>query len=156
MSDLPVQSAQGGARVRIRPPLPFAAAILVGAFLPGLRPSVWSSAPPGGVLIVIGAALVVWALGWFRRTAQDPAPWLPSPELIVRGPYRLSRNPMYVGLTLITLGFGGLLARGWISLLAPVALLVVHRCAVLPEEAYLEAKFGASYLAYKAKVRRYL
>jgi protein-S-isoprenylcysteine O-methyltransferase Ste14 len=140
----------------VPPPAVFAAAILIGAFLPGLRPSVWSSAPAGAVLLMLGVALVGWSVGWFRRSGQDPRPWMPSPELILRGPYRFSRNPMYVGMTLITIAIGGLLARGWIALLAPVALLVVHRWAVLPEEAYLTAKFGEPYLAYKAKVRRYL
>lgn len=156
MSEPSVQSPQGGARVRFPPPLVFALAILIGAFLPGLRPSVWSSAPAGMVLVILGVAFGAWAVGWFRRTGQDPKPWTPSPELISRGPYRFSRNPMYVGMTLVTLGIGGLLARGWIALLAPVALLLVHRLAVVREEAYLSAKFGEPYLAYKAKVRRYL
>src|SRR2546430_730514 len=75
---------------------------------------------------------------------------------IGRGPYRFTRNPMYVGLTLLTLGIGGLLARGWIVLLAPAALIAVHFLAVLPEERYLAAKFGDSYVLYKTRVRRYL
>src|SRR5436305_11257749 len=140
MSD--VQSKQGGARVRIPPPLLFGAAILIGAFLPGLRPRVLLSAPPGAVLAVLGAALIGWSFSWFRRTGQDARPWTPTPELIGRGPYRWSRNPMYVGLTLLTIGIGGLLARGWIVLLAPVALWAVHRLAVLPEEADLSGEFG--------------
>jgi protein-S-isoprenylcysteine O-methyltransferase Ste14 len=156
MADLSAQSAQGGARVRLPPPVVFGAAILIGALIPGLRTSVWTSAPAGAVLIVLGVALAGWAVGWFRRTGQDPAPWKPSPELISRGPYRFSRNPMYVGMTVITIGLGGLLARGWIALLAPVALWLVHRTAVLREEAYLAEKFGEPYLAYKARVRRYL
>ena len=149
-------SKQGGARVVVPPPLVFAAAIVLGIFLPDLRPSFWLSAPPGAVLAVLGAALIGWALSWFRRTGQSPNPRRPSTELVLAGPYRFMRNPMYVGLTLLTLGIGGLLARGWIALLAPLALLAVHYIAVLPEEAYLAGKFGDSYLAYKAKVRRYL
>ena len=156
MADNDVQTKQGGARVGVPPPLVFAAAILIGAFLPDLRPRVWLSAPPGAVLMVLGAALMGWALNWFRRSGQNPNPRLPSPELIERGPYRFMRNPMYVGLTLLTLGIGGLLARGWIALLAPAALIAVHYLAVLPEERYLTAKFGASYVLYKTRVRRYL
>jgi protein-S-isoprenylcysteine O-methyltransferase Ste14 len=150
------RSAQGGARVRVPPPLVFLAAIVLGAFLPGLRPSFARSAPAGAVVLLLGLGLGFWAVGWFRRTGQDPKPWMPSPELILRGPYRFSRNPMYVGMTLFTMGLGGLLARGFIVLLAPVALWLVHRLAVLPEEAYLTEKFGDAYLAYKARVRRYL
>ena len=151
-----MQTQERGAEVRLPPPLVFALAILLGAFLPGPRPSVWVSAPPGAVLTVLGAALMGWAVGWFRRAGQDPRPWKPSTELIASGPYRFSRNPMYVGMTLMTIGIGGLLARGWIALLAPLALWVVHRAAVLREEEYLQARFGEAYLQYKSRVRRYL
>src|SRR5438477_8432579 len=154
MSD--VENRQGGARVWFPPPLVFAAAILIGAFLPGLRPRVWVSAPAGAVLVVLGAALFVWSLGWFRRTGQNPRPWTPTAELIVAGPYRFSRNPIYLGMTLLTIGIGGLLARGWIALLAPLALLAVHHIAVLPEERYLADKFGEPYMQYRSRVRRYL
>jgi protein-S-isoprenylcysteine O-methyltransferase Ste14 len=149
------QSKQGGARVRVPPPLVFAGAIVAGMFLPDLRPSLLASAAAGAVLIVLGVALGGWAVGWFRRTGQDLKPWTPSPELIFRGPYRFSRNPIYVAMTLLTLGIGGLLARGWIVVLAPLALLIVHFSAVLPEERYLEEKFGEPYRRYKASVRRY-
>ena len=151
-----VRSGQGGARVRLPPPLWFLAAIALGAFLPGLRLSFLTSAPAGAVLAVLGVALGASALGWFRRTGQDPKPWTPSPALIERGPYRFSRNPMYVGMTIFTIGIGGLLARGWIALLAPFALLAVHYTAVLREEAYLTSQFGDAYREYTRRVRRYL
>ncbi len=141
--------------MRVPPPLVFAGAIVVGMFLPDLRPSMLASAPAGAVLIVLGLALGAWAVGWFRRTGQDLKPWTPSPELIIRGPYRVSRNPIYLAMTLLTLGIGGLLARGWIAVLAPLVLLAVHFSAVLPEERYLEEKFGEPYRQYKATVRRY-
>jgi protein-S-isoprenylcysteine O-methyltransferase Ste14 len=92
----------------------------------------------------------------FRRTGQDPAPWKPSPSLILDGPYRFSRNPIYTGMTLVQLGVGISAGNGWIVLLAPLALLIVHVTAVLPEEAYLGERFGESYLRYKESVRRYL
>jgi protein-S-isoprenylcysteine O-methyltransferase Ste14 len=155
-SESAVRNKQGGARVRVPPPLWFAAALVVGAFLPGLRLGIVGSGPPGGVLVLVGLALVLWSAGWFRRTGQDPKPWTPSPELIRAGPYRFSRNPMYVGMTVLTIGIGGLLARGWIALLAPLALLAVHRTAVLREEAYLAEKFGEPYREYMKRVRRYL
>jgi protein-S-isoprenylcysteine O-methyltransferase Ste14 len=154
-SDTGARSRQGGARVRLPPPLCFLAAAVIGAFLPGLRLRAVGSVVGGAVLIVLGLALGAWAIGWFRRTGQDPKPWMPSPELIERGPYRFSRNPMYVGMTLITIGIGGVLARGWIAVLAPLALLAVHRTAVLPEEAYLSEQFGEPYRAYLRRVRRY-
>jgi protein-S-isoprenylcysteine O-methyltransferase Ste14 len=142
--------------VRVPPPLVFAGAIVVGMFLPDLRPSLLASAAAGALLIVVGVGLGGWAVGWFRRTGQDLKPWTPTTELIVRGPYRFSRNPIYLAMMLVTLGIGGLLARGWIAVLALLALLIVHFSAVLPEERYLEEKFGEPYRQYKASVRRYL
>jgi protein-S-isoprenylcysteine O-methyltransferase Ste14 len=63
---------------------------------------------------------------------------------------------MYLGMTLLTLGVSALSGHVFIALLAPVALAVVHFTAVLPEEKYLAEKFGEPYVAYKARVRRYL
>jgi len=151
-----VESKQGGARVSVPPPLVFVVAILVGAFLPGLRLIGAGSVAAGAVLFVAGLVFGGSAVVLFRRSGQDPKPWLPKTELLGRGPFRFSRNPMYVGFTLLTLGIGGLLSRGWILLLAPVALLALHYLAVLPEERFLTARFGEQYIKYKESVRRYL
>jgi protein-S-isoprenylcysteine O-methyltransferase Ste14 len=153
-----VQSKEGGARVRLPPPLVFLAAIVAAALLPGLRLQ-WDL----GVRVVVGALLLaaalapgIGAISRFRKTGQDPKPWQPTPELIFDGPYKYTRNPMYVSMVLFTLAVAAFSLRAWIALLAPVALLIVHYTAVLREEAYLADKFGEPYLAYKAKVRRYL
>jgi protein-S-isoprenylcysteine O-methyltransferase Ste14 len=154
-------SAEHGANVRIPPPLVFIAVILLGALLQ------YTIAPirfPGdawirivGVLFVVaGLALIFSALAIFKRTGQDPKPWTPSPELIEKGPYRWTRNPMYVGLTCVLVGLGLALNNIWFSLLAAAALLVVHVIAVLPEEKYLKEKFGRSYEEYCTRVRRYI
>jgi protein-S-isoprenylcysteine O-methyltransferase Ste14 len=154
-------STERGAKVHIPPPLVFIAVIVLGALLQ------YTIAPirfPGdawirivGVIIVVaGLALIFSALATFRKTGQDPKPWTPSPELIVQGPYRWTRNPMYVGLTCILVGLGLALNNLWFALLAAVALLVVHLIAVLPEEKYLKEKFGSSYEQYRTKVRRYI
>ena len=148
-------SKQGGARVRVPPPLCFVAAILLGWFVPGLRfagPSRWL----GLAFLLAGVGIGFGAVRWFRKSGQDPTPWKPSPELIVQGPYLYTRNPMYVGMLLLTLGVALLAGRLWIAVLAPVALLAVHFTAVLPEERYLTAKFGQSYIDYIKRVRRYL
>jgi protein-S-isoprenylcysteine O-methyltransferase Ste14 len=93
---------------------------------------------------------------WFTRTCQSPIPWKPTPELILQGPYRLTRNPMYVGVTLFVIGLGVAVNDLWISLFAMPALLAVHFIAVLPEERYLAEKFGARYQSFLARVRRYV
>ena len=153
---------QGGARVRLPPPLVFLALIIAGVVLEmatgqlELTIARWPRLLAGGVLASAGLACVLAARAWFTRTGQHPAPWKPSPELVVRGIYRHTRNPMYLGLTVFQIGLGVALGNGWIAALAPLALLTVHVSAVRAEEAYLEEKFGQAYLRYKACVRRYV
>jgi protein-S-isoprenylcysteine O-methyltransferase Ste14 len=155
-------SKHGGARVRFPPPLVFVALMGVGAVIQrwvhALRIPLapWPRAICGGVIAIAGVSLLFAARMWFTRTKQDPAPWKPSPELIVRGIYRRMRNPMYVGMTLFQIGLGITLDDGWIAAFAPIGLTIVHFVAVLPEERYLAEKFGESYLNYKSSVRRYL
>lgn len=155
-------SVERGARVRIPPPLAFAAWVLLGVacrYLVAAAPVPLDESIGGvaGLLIVAGGfALAASARTLFRRTGQSPAPWKPSPELIFTGPYRFTRNPMYVGLAVIQVGLGIGFNNLWISLFAAAALLTVHFTAVLPEERYLTEKFGESYRSYRARVRRYL
>ena len=151
-----------GARVRFPPPLIFLGAIVLGVlvqrkgmrlslpFAPGLRVAA------GILILACGVSLVISARIWFTRTGQSPIPWKPTPELILRGPYRFTRNPMYVGVTLVVIGLGIVLNNLWISLFAGPALLAVHFIAVLPEERYLAEKFGESYRSFLARVRRYV
>ena len=110
----------------------------------------------GVLVLACGVSLVVSARIFFQRTGQNPIPWKPTPELIFAGPYRFTRNPMYLGVTLFVVGLGLTLNNLWISLFAAPALLVVHFIAVLPEERYLAEKFGESYRSFLAQVRRYL
>jgi len=156
------QNKEGGARVYFPPPLVFLISIALGVVLQrAVRPLTIPvgrtlSITGGIVLIAVAVCLFVSALVLFRRTGQHPRPWKPTPELIPNGPYRFSRNPMYVAMTLFVLGLGIALNNLWVSLFAPVALLAVHFIAVLPEERYLVGKFGEGYRGYIARVRRYL
>jgi protein-S-isoprenylcysteine O-methyltransferase Ste14 len=151
-----------GARVHLPPPLVFVGFVLAGV---ALRYAVTPPHVPLGPTIrlaigplvqVVALVLVGSARRLFSRTKQNPAPWTPSPELILVGPYRWTRNPMYVGVTVFQIGLGVTLDNLWISLLAVPALVAVHFAAVLPEERYLAEKFGEPYLHYVARVRRYL
>lgn len=156
------QSKQGGARVRFPPPIVFLILILLGiVFQRTVRaltiPVGWQLRVTGGLVFIAAAVcLIVSALVLFKRTGQHPRPWEPTPELIPNGPYRFSRNPMYLAMTLFALGLGLALNDLWVSIFAPAALLAVHFNAVLPEERYLSEKFGESYRNYVARVRRYL
>ena|SRR5215472_9211497 len=151
-----------GAHVRFPPPLVFLGAILLGVIIQRMATPLALSVGAGlrvaaGVLILVcGVSLIFSARIFFTRTGQSPIPWKPTPELILRGPYRFTRNPMYVGATLFVIGLGLALNNLWISLFAAPALLAVHFIAVLPEERYLNEKFGESYRSFLARVRRYL
>ena len=100
----PAQSRQGGARVRFPPPFVFLSFLLVGVFvhsvvLPLRFPLPRSTTLAAGALLVVAAiALFTTTLRLFRATGQHPRPWLPTPSLIVEGPYRFSRNPIYVAM----------------------------------------------------------
>jgi len=151
-----------GPRVRFPPPLVFLAAALAGVAVERLV--VPTHLPldrlprilVGLAIVAAAATFLVSARVLFFRTGQNPVPWTPSPSLIGNGPYRFTRNPMYVGMTLLLVGIGVATDVLWIAAFAPLALACVHFIAVRPEEAYLTAKFGPAYDAYRARVRRYL
>jgi protein-S-isoprenylcysteine O-methyltransferase Ste14 len=111
-----------------------------------------------GGLIVVGAivALGLWPVILFKRSGEDPNPWKPTSQIVQSGPFRYSRNPMYLQLVLVCIGFALMLGNLWILLLTPLAAFVLQRYAILPEERYLEAKFGEEYLRYKRRVRRWI
>jgi protein-S-isoprenylcysteine O-methyltransferase Ste14 len=156
------QREERGARVRFPPPLVFVGFSLLGevlrrAWTPLPFPvGRWISLIVGILVLATGVGFIATALRLHRLSGQDPKPWKPTPSLLFEGPYRFTRNPMYLGLTLLQLGLGLMLDNLWISLLAFAALMTVHFIAVLPEEEYLTGKFGEDYKAYLARVRRYL
>ena len=151
------------AAVRILPPLLPLAAVLVGVILQMLVPlprgpmgtgsaHVWI----GGLILVVAITLAIWAVVTMRRTGQSPNPHGPTPSVIESGPYRFSRNPMYLQLVLAILGLAILLGNLWLLVLTPVCAWVLLHYAILPEEDYLQRKFGEHYLGYKRRVRRWI
>ena len=105
---------------------------------------------------VLGLVLMGGAVVRFRRTGQDPKPWTPTPEIVAAGVYRLTRNPMYLGMAMIQAALGIGLGNGWILVLVPALVAIVHVTAVRHEESYLTRKFGERYTRYKAAVRRWI
>ena len=91
-----------------------------------------------------------------RRTRQSENPWTPTTEIVKDGPFRFTRNPLYLQMVLGCIGFSIILRNIWILLLTPLCAWVLQIFAILPEEAYLERKFGESYRSYKRRVRRWL
>ena len=107
-------------------------------------------------LIVGGLLLDGMAAGLFRRRGTAVEPWKPSTVLIHEGPYRFSRNPIYVGFAVTYVGLA-IAMDSWVALLLLLpCLVVVDRFVIRREERYLAAKFGADYDAYRGRVRRWL
>jgi protein-S-isoprenylcysteine O-methyltransferase Ste14 len=110
----------------------------------------------GSAAVVLGLGLTVWSTGVFRRRKTAVEPWKPSTALVVEGPYRFSRNPIYVGFALAYVGLATVLAS-WVALAFLAAcLLIIERGVIAREERYLAQKFGADYIAYQRRVRRWL
>jgi protein-S-isoprenylcysteine O-methyltransferase Ste14 len=154
-------AAQDHADVRILPPLLFLGSIALGVLLQWIAALPFASesrlrVPAGLALVALGIALGGWAFAWMRRTHQDPDPRKPSPELILGGPFRFSRNPIYVGMVWMQLGIGVALGNAWILLLLVPTILILVRGVIVKEEAYLARKFGEPYAAYCRAVRRWL
>ena len=107
-------------------------------------------------LIVFGLLLDGMSAGLFRRRATAVEPWKPSTVLIIEGPYRFSRNPIYLGFAITYAGLA-IAMDSWVALILLVPCLwVVDRFVIQREERYLAAKFGAAYDAYRQTVRRWL
>jgi protein-S-isoprenylcysteine O-methyltransferase Ste14 len=92
----------------------------------------------------------------FRRARTSMVPVKPSTALVTSGPYRLTRNPMYVGMAFLYVGFAFAFGVIWALALLPAVLVIVDRLVIAREEAYLERKFGQDYRDYQARVRRWL
>ena len=112
--------------------------------------------PLGGALAALGVALAVVALLRFRHAGTNVRTEKPATALVTEGPYRYSRNPIYVALTLIYCGIGVAADSGWVLGLAVPLLAVMRYGVVAAEERYLEATFGEAYRHYKGRVRRWL
>jgi protein-S-isoprenylcysteine O-methyltransferase Ste14 len=107
-------------------------------------------------LIILGLAIEGWAGGLFKKAGTNVVPWSPSTALVTDGPYRYSRNPMYLGFAVTYLGLAlGLESGAAVILLIP-ALALMSWGVIGREERYLEAKFGEDYRAYRKRVRRWL
>jgi protein-S-isoprenylcysteine O-methyltransferase Ste14 len=117
----------------------------------------------GGWRVPLGWALVLVFLGWngwslwlFSRHGTGLLPGQETLSMIEEGPYRLSRNPLYVGLLVLYLGVALLAPTFWGLVLFPAAVVLVLWGAIRPEERFLHERFGAPYDDYTRRVRRWL
>lgn len=132
--------------------LGWAATLLVGdpGGLPGAR------VPAGWVLVAFFVVWNGWCLLLFHRHRTGLLPGQPTTSMLERGPYRWSRNPLYLGMLALYLGLALLLPSLWGLLLTPLAVVLVEWGAIRPEERFLHERFGAAYDAYAARVRRWM
>lgn len=148
-------------RTLVLPPAPYAAALFGGWWLDrnfspmGLE---WGdlTRPIGWVLVGIGLALFAATLLTFWRHHTTVNPYKAATELCTSGPFRFSRNPIYLGDWFILAGVSLLMKTWWPLLFAPTIWLILRYGVIRHEEAHLEGKFGDAYREYKSRVRRWL
>ncbi len=152
--------SQDTAGVRVPPPFIYLGGLAVGFALEALLPG--SSVPAavqwglGGALLLAGLALAASFNMAFQRKGTAVEPWKPTTAIVTTGPYRLTRNPAYLGMALIYAGIAVMSDAFWTLAPLPLVLLIIDRAVIAREERYLERKFGQEYLDYKRSVRRWL
>lgn len=152
------------AAVRFPPPVVGVLTIIVGYLLGRFFPVFTGFGFPaperywigGGLAMIAGAVLGAWPAMHFRSTGQNPTPWSETPELVLGGPYKFTRNPMYLMMVLVCVGFAIILDTAWILILTPVCATIIYFIAIRHEETYLESKFGDAYRRYRESVRRWI
>jgi protein-S-isoprenylcysteine O-methyltransferase Ste14 len=149
------------AQVIVRPPLVWALAVIAGfalnwltplPFVPAAVPAGWL----GGAVFVLALALFAWAITIITRAGSNVPTNMPTTSIVDTGPYRFTRNPIYLsmilGLVSLAIAFDSL----WLLMTLVPFFLVIHYGVVVREEAYLERKFGEVYRRYRARVQRWL
>jgi protein-S-isoprenylcysteine O-methyltransferase Ste14 len=149
-----------GPGVRIHPPVIYACSILGGMGID----RIWPLAMPLGLHgplytgLILAAVLLLAGLCIyeFNKAGTDVRPDRPDSALITSGPYCHSRNPMYIGLTLVQIAAATWFDNAWVLAMTAVSVAMISRYAIRREEHYLEKLFGAAYLDYKQRVRRWI
>jgi protein-S-isoprenylcysteine O-methyltransferase Ste14 len=160
-----VESQAGAPRadtagIRVPPPVYYIVGFLAGVALELIIPTSW---PPFGVrlalaLIAGGAWLALdgAAMVFFRRAGTSMVPINPTTALVTSGPYRFTRNPMYVGMVFLYVALAFAFGVIWALVFLPAVIVAIDRLVIAREEPYLERKFGQDYRDYKRRARRWL
>ena len=157
-------AAARGPGVPLPPPFVYVATFLVGLALERwvwrmrlasdeLRPALVLA---GWAAVAGGVAFAGWGLLTFFRARTAVIPNRPASRLVTSGPYRFSRNPMYIGLSALYLGLALVFDLGWPMVLFPLAVAGLYLLVIRREERYLARAFGDEYAAYARRVRRWL
>lgn len=109
----------------------------------------------GWLVVLAGSALSVWSIAAFRIARTAIMPMYPASRLVTSGPYRYSRNPMYVSLMLVYAGLALIYNSAWPALFLPLVWIAIH-WVIRREERALEQSFGTHYAAYARTVGRWI
>lgn len=146
--------------VPLPPPLIYVFGLAAGGLAELVRST---SAPPWSITVpVIVLGIVAWlvldgaSFVRFKQAGTPVIPFAPSTALVVDGPYRFTRNPIYLGFAALYVALALGLGIMWSLLFLPVVLLAVDRLIIAREEPYLERRFGHDYVEYKQRVRRWI
>ena len=151
---------ENSAGVIAPPPLIFLGGLAIGFGLEALLPG--GSLPDavrwiaGGLALLAGLALQTFFINAFNRVGTAVEPWKPTTAIVTSGPYRLTRNPAYLGMALIYIGIALLADAPWALVPVPLVLVLIDRGVIVREERYLEREFGEEYVGYKRGVRRWV
>ena len=150
------------AHVIIRPPIAWALAVLAALALQWLMPLPFMPAAAaagrvgGGAVFAMAIALVAWAIATLTRAGSNVPTSMPTTTIVDAGPYRFTRNPIYLGMIVGLIGFAIAFDSLWLLVALMPFALVIRYGVVAREEAYLERKFGDVYRRYRSRVRRWL
>lgn len=110
----------------------------------------------GVILCLLGIGCAAWGRITLARAKTNVSPLKPTTAIVTGGPFRFTRNPLYVGVSTLLLGLSFLIGTWWGMIILLPAMFLLHYGVILREERYLEQKFGDPYLTFKKSVRRYL
>jgi protein-S-isoprenylcysteine O-methyltransferase Ste14 len=152
------------ANVMVRPPIAWALAVLTALALQWLMPMPFMPFTPaaapagwvGGAVFAIALALAAWAIATLTRAGSNVPTSMPSTTIVDAGPYRFTRNPIYLGMIVGLIGLAIAFDCLWLLVALMPFALVIRYGVVAREEAYLERKFGDVYRRYRSHVRRWL
>ena len=163
-SNAPEKKPRGkGPAVPFPPPLLFAAAFLAGWLIHRASP-LWPPIPVAvaatvtwfsGVLVVAGLAFAYWGIYTFTRHRTAIYPNRDASTLVMTGPYRYTRNPMYTGMIVAYLGGVGIVESLWPLVTLPLAIIGLYRIVIAREERHLTQAFGDAYREYQRRVGRW-
>ena len=155
-----IQAARDNPGVVARPPLIYLCSLVIGLALQFVWPLKVLPAPleatVGGSLILVAIVLFTLSVREFLAAGTAIQTHRPTTTILRTGPYRFSRNPIYVSFTLLYIGIGVWVNSAWLLGMLVPTLIVISYGVIAREERYLARKFGDEYLRYKASVRRWL